>query len=61
MENTESWNTFTRTGSVSDYLNYVSNSSSDRETYHDGISRREERGQCEGTSDGNGAFGSNHW
>lgn len=61
MENTESWNTFTRTGSVSDYLNYVNKSGSDRESFHDGTNKAEERGQCERASDGNGAFGRHHW
>lgn len=61
MESTESWNTFTRTGSVSDYLNYVNKRGSDRNSYRDGTNKAEERGQCEGTSDGNGAFSSHHW
>lgn len=61
MENTESWDTFTRTGSVSDYLNYVNKSGSDRDGSHNGTNKGEERGQRERASDGNGAFGSYHW
>ncbi len=56
MENEESWTTFMNTGSVSDYLEYA------RTSRTDGInSVKEERGQREGTSDGNGTVGRYHW
>lgn len=61
MENTESWNIFARTGRVTDYLNYVKGNSSDEKHYCDGVNKREERGQRERTSDGNGTFSSYHW
>lgn len=60
MENTEGWNTFANTGRVSDYLDYV-NHSSKKDSYNNGTSRREERGQRERTGDGNGAVSSHHW
>ena len=61
MENESNWNTFTRTGKVSDYLAYVQGEGrSDNSTGWERESK-EERGQREGTSDGKSAFGSNHW
>lgn len=61
MENESSWNTFTRTGRVADYLAYAqSESRSENRTGWD-KEREEERGTRERTSDGNGAFGSYHW
>lgn len=61
MGNEENWNTFARTGRVSDYLAYVGDG-----RQHDGNagwenSRKEERGRRDRASDGNGAFSSNHW
>lgn len=61
MENESSWNTFTRTGRVSDYLAYAKGEERSENRTSWGNERREERGQREGTSDGNGAFGSYHW
>ena len=61
MENTESWNRFARTGSVSDYLNYVNKSSSDNDRCYEEANKGKERGQRERTSDGNGTFSSYHW
>lgn len=56
MENEESWNTFVHTGKVSDYLEYAKAGRSD------GInSVKEERGQREGTSNGNGTVSRYHW
>ncbi len=60
MENTEGWNTFSQTGKVSDYLDYVKESS-EKSSYSNGTGSREERGQREGTGEGNGAVGSHHW
>lgn len=70
MENEENWNTFARTGKVSDYLKYAGSSES-QSNRGDGTAdssgraatsgMREERGQREGTSEGYGAFGSFHW
>lgn len=61
MENRSSWNTFTRTGKVSDYLAYVQDEGRGENRTGWEKERKEERGQREGTSDGNSAFGSNHW
>lgn len=61
MENEESWNTFARTGRVSDYLEYVNNSRPGGDSFDSRNSVKEERGQREGTSDGNGIVGSYHW
>lgn len=61
MENESSWNTFARTGKVSDYLAYArSEGRSENRTGWE-QERKEERGHREGASNGNGAFGSNHW
>lgn len=54
MEKQNRWNTFFQTGKVTDYLEYLKER---RETVTN--STKEERGHREGTSDGNGAFGSN--
>ena len=59
MGNEESWNTFTRTGRVSDYLAYVGDGRQRENSWEN--ARKEERGQREGTSNGNGAVGSYHW
>lgn len=59
MGNEESWNTFTRTGRVSDYLAYVGDGRQRDNGWEN--ERKEERGQREGTSNGNGAVGSYHW
>ena len=56
MGNEESWNTFTRTGRVSDYLAYVGDGRQCDNGWEN--TRKEERGQREGTSNGNGAVGS---
>lgn len=56
MEKEECWNTFARTGLVEDYLKYA------RADRSDGSApEKEERGQREGTSDGDGAIGRYHW
>lgn len=59
MGNEESWNTFTRTGRVSDYLAYVGDGRQCDNGWEN--ARKEERGRREGTSNGNGAVGSYHW
>ena len=59
MKNESSWDTFTRTGSVSDYLTYAREERNNSSGWEN--SNKEERGQREGTSNGNGAFGSYHW
>lgn len=61
MRNEETWNTFTRTGRVADYLAYVGYGKRQEESGNWKNAEKEERGQREGTSDGNGAFGSYHW
>ncbi len=61
MGNEAYWNTFTRTGKVSDYLAYVGDGKKRDERTGWENARKEERGQREGTSNGNGAFGSYHW
>ena len=61
MGNEESWNTFARTGRVSDYLAYAGYGNRQEESANWGNVRKEERERREGTSDGNGAFGSYHW
>lgn len=61
MENESSWNTFTRTGKVSDYLAYRQTEGSSENCTSWENKRKEERGQREGASNGNGAFGSYHW
>lgn len=61
MENESRWDTFTRTGRVSDYLSYAQNERSREGNTGWNHSTKEERGQREGTSNGNGAFGSYHW
>ena len=61
MGNEAYWNTFTRTGKVSDYLAYVGDNQQTEGDTSWSKSREEERGQREGTSNGNGAFGSYHW
>lgn len=48
----EYWENFVRTGRVADYLEYARMSHTN--------SVKEERGQREGTSDGDGALGSRH-
>ena len=60
MENTEGWNTFSHTGRVSDYLNYV-NGSSEKDSYRNGTGNGEERGQRERTGERNGAVRGNQW
>lgn len=59
MRNDDDWNKFTRTGRVSDYLTYTGNAENRERREEDAV--REERGQREGTCDGNGAFSSYHW
>lgn len=61
MENESSWNTFARTGKVSDYLSYAQGGNRGENCTCRDNGRKEERGTREGTSDGNGAFGSYHW
>ena len=61
MGNEEYWNTFTRTGRVEDYLTYVGDGRKSEQRVGWDSARKEERGQREGTSNGNGAFGSYHW
>ena len=61
MGNEANWDTFTRTGKITDYLAYAkSNSQSENHTSweKDG---KEERGQRERTSDGHCTFGSYRW
>ncbi len=59
MENEESWNTFARTGKVTDYLNYTGSSYAGENSAGNGM--REERGQRERASDGNGTLSGYHW
>lgn len=61
MGNEGSWNTFARTGRVSDYLAYARNTKQRAESAGWENERKEEREQREGASDGNGAFRSYHW
>lgn len=61
MGNEGSWNTFARTGRVSDYLAYVGDAKQREGASGWENERKEERGQREGASDRNGAFGSYHW
>lgn len=61
MGNEENWNTFARTGRVSDYLAYVGDGRQREGNTGWENSGKEERGQRERASDGHGAFGSNHW
>lgn len=61
MGNEESWNTFARTGRVSDYLTYAGYGKRQEESANWENVRKEEREQRERASDGNGAFGSYHW
>jgi len=56
MEKENYWDTFARTGRVSDYLEYVENNRSSSMN-----SMKEERGQREGTSDGDGTVSRYHW
>ncbi|MCH5264392.1 MAG: hypothetical protein J1F02_00720 [Lachnospiraceae bacterium] len=55
MEREECWDNFFRTGRVADYLEYVRTS-----RVYGMNSVKEERGQREGTSDGDGALSRNH-
>lgn len=59
MRNEEEWTTFTRTGRVSDYLAYAGDRQRMENRGENAV--REEGRQREGTCEGNGAFGSNHW
>ena len=59
MENEERWNTFARTGLISDYLAYVEGTGRNSEAQENSL--RGERGRCEGTCDGNGTVSSYHW
>ena len=61
MGNEENWNTLARTGRVSDYLAYVGDGRQREGNTGWENSAKEERGQRERASNGNGAFGSNHW
>lgn len=62
MKNEESWNTFVRSGKVSDYLNYAGVSGKSNDSWMTGSrSDERERGQHEGASEGYGAVGSYHW
>lgn len=56
MENNNCWDTFTKTGRVNDYLEYAKNNHSSAMN-----SRKEERGQRERTSDGDGTVSRYHW
>lgn len=58
MGNEADWNTFARTGKVTDYLAYAK---SEKEHTHWENEEKKERGQRERTSDGNSAFGSYRW
>lgn len=59
MRNEESWNTFTRTGRVSDYLAYTGENETGETRGENAVV--EKRGQREGTCDGNGAVSGNRW
>ena len=59
MRNEQDWETFARSGRVSDYLAYVGSGEKKENRGKNAV--REERGQREGTCDGNGAFGGYHW
>ena len=56
MKNESNWDTSARTGRVSDYLAYAKEERNNGTGWEN--SNKEERGQREGTSNGNGAFGS---
>ncbi len=60
MRNEESWNTFTRTGRVEDYLSYRGSERSGYAAGQNGYGSRK-GGERERASDGHGAVGSYHW
>ncbi len=61
MGNEESWNTFVRTGSVTDYLAYARSENRNQNTANRENEKQEVRRQSERTCDGNRALGSYHW
>ncbi len=59
MGNEERWNTFARTGRVSDYLHYADHRKEEESSVMNQAER--EREKRERTSDGNGVVGGYHW